>query len=70
LSDFHAVGGGYDAKASAFDKMSIPRKASGGARANAVQTPTAPTSPKLDSSPALQHGRKIGGLRIFNPFLE
>jgi CRISPR system Cascade subunit CasD len=38
LSDFHTVGGGYDAKASAFDKMSIPRKASGGASANAVIT--------------------------------
>ena len=38
LSDFHTVGGGYDARASAFDKMSIPRKASGGASANAVIT--------------------------------
>lgn len=38
LSDFHTVGGGYDAKVSAFDKMSIPRKASGGASANAVIT--------------------------------
>jgi CRISPR system Cascade subunit CasD len=38
LSDFHTVGGGYDSKASAFDKMSIPRKASGGASANAVIT--------------------------------
>ncbi|RFC42800.1 MAG: CRISPR system Cascade subunit CasD [Verrucomicrobia bacterium] len=38
LSDFHTVGGGYDAKSSAFDKMSIPRKASGGASANAVIT--------------------------------
>ncbi len=38
LADFHTVGGGYDAKASAFDKMSIPRKASGGASANAVIT--------------------------------
>lgn len=38
LSDFHTVGGGYDAKASAFDKMSIPRKASGGPSANAVIT--------------------------------
>jgi CRISPR system Cascade subunit CasD len=38
LADFHSVGGGYDAKASAFDKMSIPRKASGGASANAVIT--------------------------------
>ncbi|MDP3851329.1 MAG: type I-E CRISPR-associated protein Cas5/CasD [Luteolibacter sp.] len=38
LSDFHTVGGGYDARASAFDKLSIPRKASGGASANAVIT--------------------------------
>jgi CRISPR system Cascade subunit CasD len=38
LSDFHTVGGGYDAKVSAFDKMSIPRKASGGPSANAVIT--------------------------------
>lgn len=38
LSDFHTVGGGYDARASAFDKMSIPRKASGGASSNAVIT--------------------------------
>jgi CRISPR system Cascade subunit CasD len=38
LSDFHTVGGGYDKNASAFDKMSIPRKASGGASANAVIT--------------------------------
>lgn len=38
LSDFHTVGGGYDARASSFDKMSIPRKASGGASANAVIT--------------------------------
>jgi CRISPR system Cascade subunit CasD len=38
LSDFHTVGGGYDAKASAFDKLSIPRKASGGPSANAVIT--------------------------------
>ena len=38
LTDFHTVGGGYDARASAFDKMSIPRKASGGASANAVIT--------------------------------
>lgn len=38
LSDFHTVGGGYDPKASAFDKMSIPRKASGGPSANAVIT--------------------------------
>lgn len=38
LSDFHTVGGGYDAKASAFDKISIPRKASGGPSANAVIT--------------------------------
>jgi len=38
LSDFHTVGGGYDARASVFDKMSIPRKASGGASANAVIT--------------------------------
>jgi CRISPR system Cascade subunit CasD len=38
LSDFHTVGGGYDAKASAFDKMSIPHKASGGPGANAVIT--------------------------------
>ena len=38
LADFHTVGGGYDVKASAFDKMSIPRKASGGASANAVIT--------------------------------
>lgn len=38
LSDFHTVGGGYDAKDSAFDKMSIPRKASGGPSANAVIT--------------------------------
>ena len=38
LSDFHTVGGGYNARASAFDKMSIPRKASGGASANAVIT--------------------------------
>lgn len=38
LSDFHTVGGGYDARSSAFDKMSIPQKASGGASANAVIT--------------------------------
>lgn len=38
LSDFHTVGGGYDARASSFDKMSIPRKASGGPSANAVIT--------------------------------
>lgn len=38
LSDFHTVGGGYDKNASAFDKMSIPRKASGGPSANAVIT--------------------------------
>lgn len=38
LSDFHTVGGGYDAKASAFDRLSIPRKASGGPSANAVIT--------------------------------
>ncbi len=37
LSDFHTVGGGYDGPA-AFDKMSRPRKASGGASANAVIT--------------------------------
>lgn len=37
LSDFHTVGGGYDGP-TAFDKMSRPRKASGGASANAVIT--------------------------------
>ncbi len=38
LSDFHTVGGGYDAKESSFSRMSIPRKASGGPSANAVIT--------------------------------
>lgn len=38
LSDFHTVGGGYNAKDSAFSRMSIPRKASGGPSANAVIT--------------------------------
>ena len=38
LSDFHTVGGGYDARASAFDKLSKPRKASGGISADAVIT--------------------------------
>ena len=38
LSDFHTVGGGYDPKASKFDRLSIPRKASGGPGANAVIT--------------------------------
>lgn len=38
LSDFHTVGGGYVAKNSVFERMSIPRKASGGASANAVIT--------------------------------
>jgi CRISPR system Cascade subunit CasD len=38
LSDFHTVGGGYDAKASSFERMSIPRKANGGPSANAVIT--------------------------------
>jgi CRISPR system Cascade subunit CasD len=37
LSDFHTVGGGYDGP-TAFDKMSRPRRASGGASANAVIT--------------------------------
>lgn len=38
LSDFHTVGGGYEARKSNFERMSIPRKASGGASANAVIT--------------------------------
>lgn len=38
LSDFHTVGGGYNARNSAYERMSIPRKASGGASANAVIT--------------------------------
>lgn len=38
LSDFHTVGGGYDPKTSPFDRLSIPRKASGGPGANAVIT--------------------------------
>jgi CRISPR system Cascade subunit CasD len=38
LSDFHTIGGGYDSKASLFDRLSVPRKASGGASANAVIT--------------------------------
>lgn len=38
LSDFHTVGGGYDSRRSEFERMSIPRKASGGASANAVIT--------------------------------
>jgi hypothetical protein len=38
LTDFHTVGGGYDAKKSTYEKLSIPRKASGGASANAVLT--------------------------------
>src|SRR6478672_512479 len=37
LSDFHTVGGGYDGP-TAFAKMNRPRKASGGASANAVIT--------------------------------
>jgi hypothetical protein len=38
MSDFHTVGGGYDLKASPFDKLSIPHRASGGPSANAVLT--------------------------------
>jgi CRISPR system Cascade subunit CasD len=37
LSDFHTVGGGHDGS-TAFDKMSRPRKASGGSSPNAVLT--------------------------------
>jgi len=38
LSDFHTVGGGYEPKDSLFDRLSVPRKASGGPSANAVIT--------------------------------